>query len=116
MSEIFNFSSVVELLMGDEENAKELLKNYLLQTEEQMELLKNLLLEANFESNRDEVRRKAHLIKGSSLNVSAKALADTMLQMEKGANTLKLEELSQLYEVATKRFEELKKEIGKIVS
>jgi len=50
MSEIFNFSSVVELLMGDEENAKELLKNYLLQTEEQMGLLKELLLNEDFDN------------------------------------------------------------------
>ena len=41
MQAVLKFEAVVELLMGDEEVAKELLKSYLLQTEEQMELLKN---------------------------------------------------------------------------
>lgn len=114
MSEIFNFSSVVELLMGDEENAKELLKNYLLQTEEQMSLLQKLLNNSDFDSKRDEVRRKAHLIKGSSLNISAKELGSVMLEMEKGAATLSQEELLQLYEIATNRFLAVKIEINNV--
>ena len=114
MSEIFDFHSVVELLMGDEEVARELLKSYLLQTEEQMALLKELLLSEDFDNKRDEVRRKAHLIKGSSLNVSAKDLASTMLEMEKGFSTLSHKALSQLHEVATNKFTNLKKEISKI--
>lgn len=114
MSEVFDFNSVIELLMGDEMVARELLKSYLLQTEEQMELLGNLLNGKDFDGNRDEVRRKAHLIKGSSLNVSAKDLASTMLEMEKGANTLSYEEISQLYEVARNKFACLKKEIAKV--
>ena len=114
MSEIFDFNSVVELLMGDEENAKELLKSYLSQTEEQMTLLQKLLTEEDFDSKRDEIRRKAHLIKGSSLNVSAKDLAKTMLEMEKGANELSYSKLSQLYEVAISKFANLKDEIAKL--
>ncbi|MGP1520175.1 MAG: Hpt domain-containing protein [Treponema sp.] len=114
MSEIFDFTTVVELLMGDEENAKELLKSYLSQTEEQIKLLQKLLDEKDFDSKREEVRRKAHLIKGSSLNVSAKDLADTMLKMEKGAATLSYEELSQLFEIAQRKFIILKQEINKI--
>ncbi|MGP1415525.1 MAG: Hpt domain-containing protein [Treponema sp.] len=114
MSEIFDFTTVVELLMGDEENAKELLKSYLSQTEEQIKLLQKLLDEKDFDSKREEVRRKAHLIKGSSLNVSAKDLTDTMLKMEKGATTLSYEELSQLFEIAQRKFIILKQEINKI--
>lgn len=114
MSEIFDFTTVVELLMGDEENAKELLKSYLSQTEEQIKLLQKLLDEKDFDSKREEVRRKSHLIKGSSLNVSAKDLTDTMLKMEKGAATLSYEELSQLFEIAQRKFIILKQEINKI--
>ncbi|MGP1440041.1 MAG: Hpt domain-containing protein [Treponema sp.] len=114
MSEIFDFTTVVELLMGDEENAKELLKSYLSQTEEQIKLLQKLLDEKDFDSKREEVRRKSHLIKGSSLNVSAKDLTDTMLKMEKGATTLSYEELSQLFEIAQRKFIILKQEINKI--
>lgn len=114
MSEIFDFNSVVQLLMGDEENAKELLKSYLLQTEEQMSLLQELLGDSDFDKKRDDVRRKAHLIKGSSLNVSANDFASTMLEMEKGANTLTHGELLQLYKTGTDKFEMLKKEISKL--
>lgn len=115
MSEIFNFDSVVELLMGDEGVAKELLKSYLSQTEEQMKLLYKILISADFNNNRDEVRRKAHLIKGSSLNVSAKDIGSTMLEMEKSANTLSREELLALYEVAQNKFEVLREEIFKFL-
>lgn len=114
MSEIFNFSSVVELLMGDEENAKELLKNYLLQTEEQMSLLQSLLNNSDFDSQRDEIRRKSHLIKGSSLNISAKEFASTMLEMEKGATVLSQKELLQLYKIAINKFMAVKTEINKV--
>ncbi|MGP1437956.1 MAG: Hpt domain-containing protein [Treponema sp.] len=113
MSEIFDFNSVVELLMGDEVSARELLKSYLLQTEEQMKLLQDLLNDNDFANKRDEVRRKAHLIKGSSLNVSAKNLASTMLEMEKGALELSQDELLKLYSVGVDKFAILKNEINK---
>lgn len=113
MGELFDFDCVVELLMGDVGVTRELLKSYLSQTVEQMELLNKLLSDIDFESKRDDVRRKAHLIKGSSLNVSAKDLASTMLEIEKGATVLTQEELVQLYEVAKNKFAILKEEISK---
>ncbi len=115
MSDVFDFNSVVQLLMGDEEVARELLKSYLSQTEEQMKLLNELLTDVDFEKKRDDVRRKSHLIKGSSLNVSAKQLGVTMLEMEKGANTLPLEDLLKLYEIAKSEFATLKEEISKVL-
>ena len=52
MQAVLKFEAVVELLMGDEESAKELLKSYLAQTEEHFTILSSLLNEGAFETKR----------------------------------------------------------------
>jgi len=115
MQDVLKFEAVVELLMGDEESAKELLKSYLAQTEEHFTILSSLLNEGAFETKREEIRHEAHLLKGSSLNVSANDFANVMLEMEKGSKVLNQQELLKLYLIANEKLSILKQEIKKII-
>lgn len=115
MEEIFNFNSICELLMGDEEAAKDLLKNYVKQTEGHLVLLASLFNDELFEEKRDELKSKAHLLKGSSLNISGKDFATTMLQMERGALSLSKAELQKIYALGIEKWNVLKTEIEKII-
>ncbi len=115
MEEVFNFNVVKDLLMGDEESAKDLLKNYIKQTEKNIVLLSSLFSDALFEEKREELKSKAHLLKGSSLNISGKDFAQVMLQIEKGALSLPRNEIEELYALGIDKWNVLKNEIEKVL-
>lgn len=116
MEEIFNFNSVVELLMGDKVAAKDILQGFILQTDKHLPLLKALLNDEDFENNREEIKSKAHLLKGSSLNVSAKNFSQVLLEMEKTAVSATREDLLKLYSLICEKWKTLKEEIMKEIS
>ena len=87
-----------------------------MQTDKHLPLLQALLNDADFENKREEIKSKAHLLKGSSLNVSAKDFAQVLLDMEKTALTEKKEDLLKLYSLICDKWKTLKEEIEKVIS
>jgi len=116
MEEIFNFDVLKNFLMGDEAAAKDILQGYLLQCEKHLPALKDLLSDAGFEANREEVRSKAHLLKGSSLNVSAKDFASSMAKIEKAALEASQEELIAFYNQGLEKWNVLKVKVEETIS
>lgn len=115
MEEIFNFDVLRDFLMGDEEAAKDILQGYVLQCEKHLPALKDLLKDVSFDAKREEVRSKAHLLKGSSLNVSAKDFAASMLSIEKAALEGSQEELLELYEQGLAKWNVLKTKVEEVI-
>ncbi len=115
---IFDFTSLLDLLMNDTDAVKTLLKDYKTQTEEHLHTLKEhirRLADGEDAALREAVKKDAHLIKGSSLNITAEALGSTMLEMEKGAKDKTKEELLQLSEKAAEDFKNLCSEIAAVL-
>ena len=116
MEEIFNFDSLLNLLMNDKEATRELLKSYLTQTTEHLATLESLIKNGSFEEQREAIRKESHLLKGSSLNVSAKDLASTMLELEKSFQSISQEDAMKLYSLALEKWQVLQKEIEKVIN
>ena len=115
MEEIFNFDVLKNFLMGDAEAAKDILQGYLLQCEKHLPALEMLLQDASFDEKREEIRRKAHLLKGSSLNVSAKDFSSAMLSIEKTALNGTQEELLELYKQGLAKWNILKVKVQEAI-
>jgi len=115
MEEIFNFNVLKDFLMGDEEAAKDILQGYVLQCEKHLPALEMLLKDVAFDAKREEIRSKAHLLKGSSLNVSAKDFAQSMLSIEKTALEASQEELLELYKQGLAKWKTLKLKIEEVI-
>lgn len=117
MEEIFNFNFLLNLLMNDEEATKELLKSYLAQTKQHIASLESIIKDASsFEEKREAIRKEAHLLKGSSLNVSAKDFASIMLELEKSSHSISQEDATKLFSLAVEKWKTLQKEIEKTLS
>ena len=115
MEEIFNFDVLKDFLMGDEAAAKDILQGYVLQCEKHIPALEALLNDTSFDTKREEIRSKAHLLKGSSLNVSAKDFAQSMLSIEKTALEGSQEELLELFKQGLAKWNVLKVKIEEII-
>ena len=115
MEEIFDFDVLKQFLMGDETAAKDILQGYILQCEKHLPALEILLKDASFDAKREEIRRKAHLLKGSSLNVSAKDFAQTMLSIEKTALEGSRDELLELYNQGMNKWNVLKEKVEEAI-
>lgn len=115
MEEIFNFNVLKDFLMGDEEAAKDILQGYVLQCEKHLPALEMLLKDASFDTKREEIRSKAHLLKGSSLNVSAKDFASSMLSIEKSALEGTQEELLEFYRQGLAKWNVLKAKVEEVI-
>ena len=115
MEEIFDFDVLKQFLMGDETAAKDILQGYILQCEKHLPALEILLKDASFDAKREEIRRKAHLLKGSSLNVSAKDFAQTMLSIEKTALEGSRDELLELYNQGMSKWNVLKEKVEEAI-
>ncbi len=110
MNKIFDYAGLSDLLMNDTDAVKTLLKDYKTQTEEHLHTLKEhirRLADGEDAALREAVKKDAHLIKGSSLNITAEALGSTMLEMETGSNTKSAQELSALLNKAEDDFKAL---------
>lgn len=115
MEEIFDFDVLKQFLMGDETAAKDILQGYILQCEKHLPALEILLKDASFDAKREEIRRKAHLLKGSSLNVSAKDFAQSMLSIEKTALEGSRDELLELYNQGMSKWNVLKEKVEEAI-
>jgi signal transduction histidine kinase/CheY-like chemotaxis protein/HPt (histidine-containing phosphotransfer) domain-containing protein len=100
----FSSAELCEIMMGDVAGAKDLIGEYLAQTEEHLGILAEDIHSGSLEA----ASRTAHLIKGSSLNVTAKRLATAALAIEKGAATLSEGELKKALERTMAEFARLR--------
>lgn len=108
---IFDFTSLLDLLMDDKEAAKTILQEYKAQAETHFCIIKDTVSRLcggeEDAALRETLQKEAHLIKGSSLNITAEALGSTMLEMEMGSNTKSAQELSVLLNKAEDDFKAL---------
>ncbi len=74
-----DMEGIREIAEGDIEFERELIESFLSDSEEQIRQLDHAL----FEQNAEEVRLRAHTLKGSSANVGAKRLKELAYRMEK---------------------------------
>jgi CheY-like chemotaxis protein len=91
---VFDNQSFFEIMMGDTDTAKILMGEFLEQTESHLAILKEDIATGLFE----DAGKTAHMIKGSSLNITAKRLADAALVIEKNALTFSKEQLEAAYQ------------------
>jgi len=86
---VFDNQSFFDIMMGDTDTAKILMKEFLEQTESHLAILEEDIATGLFE----DAGKTAHMIKGSALNITAKRLADASLVIEKNALVYTKEQL-----------------------
>lgn len=114
MEKIFDYEALSNLLMNDTEAVNALLNDYIVQTEAHLKSLAenvNALSEGESAAVREKIKQDAHLIKGSSLNITAQAFGQTMLELEIGSADKAKNELTALVQRAYRDFEKLRAEM-----
>ncbi len=106
---IFDANELFEIMMGDVEAAKSLVGEYLSQTAAHLDVLRDHVSGGRLE----DASKTAHLIKGSSLNVTARRLAAAALVVEKDAQTLAPEALALALRNVDAEFGELRETLDK---
>ncbi|MCD1653870.1 response regulator [Treponema zuelzerae] len=103
-AETFNRDLFFDIVGGDMETGEILLREYLSQTEMHLKIMQEDLAALA----RDPLRKTAHLIKGSSLNITAQKLAAAAQTVELGAETLSPDQLKTAVDKMTAEFSSLK--------
>jgi PAS domain S-box-containing protein len=106
---VFNHSVLVNVLMGDEELAKTVIRGFLDDIPGQIQALKDYLSSADVRS----AERQAHTIKGASANIGAEALRAVAYEMEKAGKSNNLAAMQGRYNELEDQFECLKQELLK---
>jgi len=105
MSEkIFDKTSLISRMLGDEELAREIISVFLNDVPNKIATLKQAL--ENRETS--HVMDNAHAIKGAAMNVSALALIDVAYLMEEAGETADIDKAISLMPEIEKQFELLK--------
>lgn len=99
-SEIFSKDEFFDIMMGDAESGKTLLGEFIQQTADHIALLGEDLERGD----RESARKAAHLIKGSSLNVTARRLAEAARRIESDAAVMTADEAKQAFGTLRKEF------------
>ncbi len=107
---ILDFELLTEILMGDTETARSLLAEFMSQTREHVALIGSDIAALE----REAVRQTAHLIKGSALNVTARALAAKALELEEAAPKAEPAVLMKIKESIEAAFSKLETEVSKL--
>jgi len=102
---IFDAEGFFEIMMGDVDSGKVLLSEYIAQTESHMDILEEDIRAKTPES----AKKTAHLIKGSSLNITAQQFAEAAFKIESHALELPEAELAALFTDLKHEFALLKK-------
>ncbi len=102
---IFDSAEFFDLMMGDVESGRTLIQEFLEQTETHMGFLKEDLDKNEI----DSAQKTAHLIKGSSMNITAARLADTALKIETAAPLLPRAQMTALFAALQKEFASLRR-------
>jgi len=101
---IFDPDALVDLLMGDLDSARLLVTEYCEQTAEHIRFLEEDIARGD----REAIRQTAHLIKGSSLNITARELAETARVLELDAENGTESVHHAVYARLVKNFEQLR--------
>jgi len=101
---IFDADGFFEIMMGDVDSGKVLLSEYLAQTESHMGILEEDIRAKTPEN----AKKTAHLIKGSSLNITAQRFAEAAYKIEAGALEATDSQMAALYASLQKEFGILK--------
>jgi HPt (histidine-containing phosphotransfer) domain-containing protein len=91
-----------EVADGDPEFERELIETFLTDSEEQIQSLEVALRE----KDADEIRVRAHTIKGSSANAGAKRLQEVACEMERIGSSNELEEAEAVFSLLRAAFEQ----------
>ncbi len=98
---VFMYEELLELVMNDTEIAHELLKEFKVQTNKHMELLADYVAQLNTKTDlREQIKKTAHLLKGSALNIRAPHFAECMRVIEHNALDLSVEEVNDFFKRA----------------
>lgn len=92
---IFDRDLFFDIMGGDMETGRVLLREYIAQTEAHLGILAQEIKTPLSPETREVIHQTGHLIKGSSLNITAKKLASVAYQIEKEAHTLEKEPLGE---------------------
>jgi signal transduction histidine kinase/CheY-like chemotaxis protein/HPt (histidine-containing phosphotransfer) domain-containing protein len=92
--DIFSPKDLADTFLGDRETARSLLKKFIEHSEKQIGLLKGL----EEAGNREEARRIAHTVKGSSLTLSGKELGAAAARLETAYRNAGAAEVQSAYE------------------
>lgn len=106
---IFNPTEFFEIMMGDMESGKLLISEYLEQTETHLGLLEEDITKQEI----DNAKKTAHLIKGSSLNVTALKFAEAAFRIEKADETVPHSEFLVLFDTLQNEFKQLREYLSK---
>lgn len=101
---VFDYENFLQRVGGDEDLAKEILEVYLQDAPNQLEKLRLALKDVNF----SVIHRQAHTLKGASDNISAYALRDISLCLEKIAESGDVEQMKNLFVKIETEFERLR--------
>lgn len=106
-TDVFDQYLFFEIMGGDMQTGKVLLHEYIAQTKAHLEILSKEITKKLTDENREVIIQTGHLIKGSSLNITAKKLANVAYQVEKGGATLEKETLTKYILKMTEEFNTL---------
>ncbi|WP_207691834.1 hybrid sensor histidine kinase/response regulator [Desulfonema limicola] len=104
---IFNREELLERLEGDEEFLEELLTIFLEESSINLEMLQD----AADNNDVNAVEKKAHIIKGSSANMSASGIRDAAFKIELTAKNGSLENIDILIKNLKSEYENLKNQL-----
>ena len=102
--DIFDKSTLLGVLSGDEELLKTILQGFLEDTPNQI----NALKEAQRSGDTSQIARRAHPLKSASGSVGATVMQELALQIETGGEAGNLEQTASLIDALERAFEELK--------
>jgi signal transduction histidine kinase/DNA-binding response OmpR family regulator len=105
---VFVSQEFFDIMMGDVDAAKLLMREFLSQTKQHLALLGEDI--AN--GDRESVSKTAHLIKGSASNVTAARLAKASLAVERGAANMPDDVLKSAFERMERELERLERQLA----
>jgi CheY-like chemotaxis protein len=101
-AKLVEIEQIREVAEGDTEFERDLIETFLSDTQDQIDFLEAALRDGNAE----EVRARAHTIKGSSANAGAKGLQEIAHEMERIGAGRKLEDAAAVFSLLNAAFEQ----------
>lgn len=97
-NEIFAYNELLDLVMGDVDIAQSLLHEFKTQTDEHLRILGTYISEIpQTPAIRRDIKKTAHLLKGSALNIRANTFGMLLQTIETNAETAEQASLQQTY-------------------
>lgn len=110
---VFDRDLFFDIMGGDMETGRVLLREYIAQTESHLKILLQEITTPLSPETKEVIHQTGHLIKGSSLNITAKKLANVAFQVETGAKTLSKDKLVEYITTMQREFNTLVEQLHK---